>query len=375
MSGNYAFIVIYTVIAATIYWSIPARWVDTRKWSLAMLSAAFVVYLDPNALPLLLWNSLVVYGFGRIAETTGRQYATAIALVIAPLVLVRVFGGQFDIPIVIGLSFSVLRSAGAINEWHKTKTRCSPVECVLINVFFPVVLSGPVLAVRTVQELGVAQRLRIHDAIECVGRISLGFFKIVFIGADLVAPFNNYLRDRLLDGQLDPIFLIPFGILNAVYIYLNFSGFCDIAVGVGHAFGVTLPENFRWPLFANNLQVFWQRWHLTLGTLVNRTIYLPLVRNTGRVYFAIFATFVTIGLWHAFTLGYLLWGLAHGAGLALVRYWGKRSKRWKWAKRVAGKPMTKLVTMTITLTYVGIVSAIANAPSVTDWFAVLPDWF
>ena len=282
MIDSYAVIGVYATLTAALFWTLPGDWICARKWLVAGSSGLFVVFLDPWAIVFLLWNSLLVFSFGGLANPTTKHYWLTLGLLVLPFVLLRVFGHTLGVVVVVGLAFAVLRSVGAVNEYYKSKRRCSVVESILLNVFFPVLLSGPIIATRTVYAIGAAARLTFHNLIEFAGRFSLGFFKISFLGEGVVLPLIVEMSQGLSDGSLGPMSLIAYGLCRFAYIYLNFSGFCDIAVGVGHVFGLELPENFRWPGLSRNLQNFWQRWHLTLGSLVTRAIYLPMIRQTGR---------------------------------------------------------------------------------------------
>jgi D-alanyl-lipoteichoic acid acyltransferase DltB (MBOAT superfamily) len=108
----------------------------------------------------------------------------------------------------------------------------------------------------------------------------------------------------------------------AVYFYLNFAGYSDLAIGTGRLFGMVLPENFRMPLIAKNPQLFWSRWHGSLSRFAQRYIFMGLggVRAERRA-LALFMTIMTIALWHEFSKSYVLYGLYHGTGLVAHDYW------------------------------------------------------
>ena len=103
---------------------------------------------------------------------------------------------------------------------------------------------------------------------------------------------------------------LAFMVLSFLFLYLNFSGFTDIAVGSGMLFNLNLSENFRFPLIAHSIQNFWQRWHLSLSKFITAYMFKPMLRRTGRTALSLIVTFTLIGLWHRTTVGYLLWGVA-----------------------------------------------------------------
>ena len=109
-------------------------------------------------------------------------------------------------------------------------------------------------------------------------------------------------------------------------IYFDFSGYCDMAVGIGCMFNIILPENFHAPYRADNISDFWRRWHITLGRFLMSSIYIPLGGNRcGKIRTCcnLLLTFFISGLWHGASWLFVLWGLLHGAALVLHRIWSK----------------------------------------------------
>ncbi len=103
-----------------------------------------------------------------------------------------------------------------------------------------------------------------------------------------------------------------------LYFYLNFSGYCDIAIGASKLLGFTIVENFDSPLLSTNLLLFWQRWHISLGVWCREFVFYPLSRLVKSAALGALLTFVLIGLWHGFGLHWLLFGLWHGIGVVSV---------------------------------------------------------
>lgn len=149
---------------------------------------------------------------------------------------------------------------------------------------------------------------------------------------------NNYLVDVLLS-------LIAY----SLYIYLNFSGYSDIAIGTGMLLGFRVPENFRNPYFAKNISDFWKRWHITLSSILKEYIFLPFVQSLSRRFnkaprivitiLGYLVTFSICGIWHGSTLNFLIWGLWHAVGLAAYRCWRLIRKKelvdYKFLKKIS----------------------------------------
>ena len=109
-------------------------------------------------------------------------------------------------------------------------------------------------------------------------------------------------------------------------IYFDFSGYCDMAIGIGLIFNILLPQNFSAPYRADNIADFWRKWHITLGRFLMTTIYIPLGGNRKgkvRTYLNLLITFFISGLWHGASWLFVLWGMLHGAALILHRIWSK----------------------------------------------------
>ena len=109
-------------------------------------------------------------------------------------------------------------------------------------------------------------------------------------------------------------------------IYFDFSGYCDMAIGIGLIFNILLPQNFSAPYRADNITDFWRKWHITLGRFLMTTIYIPLGGNRKgqvRTYLNLLITFFISGLWHGASWLFVLWGMLHGAALILHRLWSK----------------------------------------------------
>jgi alginate O-acetyltransferase complex protein AlgI len=131
----------------------------------------------------------------------------------------------------------------------------------------------------------------------------------------------------------DQIFAMPAAEMSAAYawtgvvcytlqIYFDFSGYSDMAIGLGRMFGFRFPENFNYPYIAASIQGFWRRWHMSLSAWFRDYVYIPLGGNrtsTGRMYFNLVLVFFLCGLWHGASWTFVVWGLYHGVFLVLER--------------------------------------------------------
>jgi alginate O-acetyltransferase complex protein AlgI len=109
-------------------------------------------------------------------------------------------------------------------------------------------------------------------------------------------------------------------------IYFDFSGYCDMAIGIGKMFNINIPINFNSPYKSQSITEFWRRWHITLGRALKTYVYIPLGgnrRGMTRTYLNLFVTFCISGLWHGASWTFVLWGILHGAFIVAERLTGK----------------------------------------------------
>ena len=213
--------------------------------------------------------------------------------------------------------------------------------------FFPTVMSGPIMRESTFFPQLRTSFAGEEDFPEGIVLILSGLFKKVVMA--------TYLQSHLVDG----VFAAPdeyssAAALMAVYaysvqIYCDFSGYTNIAMGVAQLMGFHIPKNFDEPYRSLNLQEFWHRWHISLSTWLRDYLYIPLGGNRkGNRYVNLMITMIIGGLWHGSSLGFLVWGTLHGAGLAVVHAWHRLSAGWQirnHALRGLGNVVSWVVTM------------------------------
>jgi alginate O-acetyltransferase complex protein AlgI len=169
-------------------------------------------------------------------------------------------------------------------------------------------------------------------------RIALGYFKKVFV-VDFVFTifFGNIFNEvRVVHpdwagmSALTPLIYV---ILVFVRAYFDLSAYTDLAIGFSALFGVRIMENFHLPFLQKNLSDFWRSWHISLSTWCRNNVYFPVFGLTRKVWLGLYASMLTMGLWHFVDLQWLTWGLYHGTGLVVFSRW----ERWKKARRKARK--------------------------------------
>lgn len=233
--------------------------------------------------------------------------------------------------------------------------------------FFPTTLAGPITRVSSL--LGQFERkektLAAADGGRALFLIGLGLMKKLLIA--------DYLGDNLVNRVFDfPNLYTGLEVLIAVYayalqIYYDFSGYTDIAIGSAMLLGIKLPVNFNRPYAAENVADFWRRWHITLSNWLRDYLYFSLPGKRTRVmpYLNLIITFTLGGLWHGASWNFVVWGLLHGVGLAVVRLW----QRITGTKGSVG--FWKIVNIVITFHFVCLTWVFFRAPTLEGAGAVL----
>ncbi|HLN21534.1 MAG TPA: MBOAT family O-acyltransferase [Bacteroidales bacterium] len=265
----------------------------------------------------------------------------------------NLLGTHFDISNIIlpvGISFFTFQSLSYTIDVYRRKI--VPLRNILdfgfFVSFFPQLVAGPIVrASEFIPQMYSPYHLDKREFSHALYIISKGLIKKIII-SDFIAV--NFI-DRIFDA---PSMYSGFENLMAVYgyglqIYCDFSGYTDIAIGLGLIFGFRLPVNFNSPYKAEGLQDFWKRWHISLSRWLKDYIYIPLGGNRkGRIRanFNLIVTMLLGGLWHGADVRFIIWGFLHGAGLVADKI------RRKITGRYSESMALRLVTIFITFNFV-----------------------
>jgi len=245
--------------------------------------------------------------------------------------------------------------------------RLSPVqlaEYVNYVIFFPSFAAGPIDRLeRFVRDLNDPAAIERDDWVEIGRRFFLGLFK-KFVVADALSwiALNQDFAQQV-DSAAWMWFLLY---CYSLRIYFDFSGYTDIAIGLGRLLGVRLPENFASPYLKPNLTQFWNSWHMTLTQWFRNYVFYPLSRAlrsgearlpvTLMILVAQTSTMVLIGLWHGVTAGFVLWGLWHGTGLFVQNRWSDYMKDHTpaWGRSQVGNRVLNAAGVFLTFNFVSL---------------------
>ncbi len=268
---------------------------------------------------------------------------------------------QWSLPAIalpLGISFFTFQAISYLVDVYDNRTPAqqSLPKLALFISFFPQLIAGPI-----VRYHDIADQIRsrsINWALFSSGleRFILGLGKKVLLA-------NNFAR--LADDifavapvNLDPLTAWTGVLMYSLQIYFDFSGYSDMAIGLGRMFGFQIPENFNFPYIARSIREFWRRWHISLSQWFRDYLYIPLGGNRhkpARTYFNLFIVFLLTGLWHGASWNFIIWGLLHGFFMII--------ERLGFGKVLAqlGNPIGHLYTLLV----VGITWVFFRAPDLT----------
>jgi alginate O-acetyltransferase complex protein AlgI len=222
----------------------------------------------------------------------------------------------------IGISFFTFHAISYVVDVYRgdATAQKSPVHAALYLLLFPQLIAGPIIRYRDIADQ-LAQRIVTADGFALgIRRFIIGLSKKVLVANIVAGPADQIFALPL--AELDPARAWVGIVCYTVQIYFDFSGYSDMAIGLGQMFGFRFPENFRWPYSAQTVQDFWRRWHMSLSTWFRDYLYVPLGGNRAsprRLYANLTTVFFLCGLWHGASWNFVIWGLFHGSFLVVER--------------------------------------------------------
>ncbi|MGH3974322.1 MAG: MBOAT family O-acyltransferase [Pseudonocardiaceae bacterium] len=238
-----------------------------------------------------------------------------------------------DLPVVelvlpIGISFYTFHHISYVVDVYRGERRAlrDPVSFVTYIAMFPQLVAGPIVRYHEIaDQLGQQRSHRLDDIAAGFPRFALGLIKKVVI-ADSLAPVVDACFNTPADQMTTAIAWLG-AIGYTLQLYFDFSGYSDMAIGLGRMLGFRLPENFARPYSSASITEFWRRWHMSLSRWFRDYVYIPLGGNRrgARItYRNLWIVFALCGLWHGANWTFLIWGLYHGTALAIERRrgWG-----------------------------------------------------
>lgn len=216
----------------------------------------------------------------------------------------------------IGISYLAIKIFLSVRQ----KVNLNLLEIFYLSFFIPTYVQGPIHSINNISKF---TKINFNCIAHGSYRIALGFFKIFLLTQILNSTISEFVLNFNLNelnienfSKLNVIQIFALVIINFLILYINFSGFVDISIGLSLLIGIVIPENFNNPLKSKDISEFWSRWHMTLANFVKNYIYFPILIKSKSSHFSIFFAFLIVGIWHKINIGYLIWGVGHGLLLA-----------------------------------------------------------
>ena len=350
--SSLSFLLVFLPILAVLYFATPAKWKNVRQYLLLAFSLIFYGSGEPLYIFLIISCILITYWLSKYVKEHRRwSLVSAVFINILPLIITK-YAGFFienvyylfhmtDIAIPkivmpIGISFYTLQVITYIVDLYngKVKRQNNLFLFALYIMFFPQLIAGPI-----VKYSEVARELENPDVSwdnvqYGMGRFILGLGKKV-----LIANEAGYIASAIYHcafSSLTPAMAWLCVIAYTIQIYFDFSGYSDMAIGLGSIFGFHFPENFIDPYTSRSVSEFWKKWHITLGRFFREYVYIPLGGNRvskSRWLLNILVVWALTGLWHGASWNYVIWGLYYGVLMILERVTGifdKLPKALSW---------------------------------------------
>lgn len=367
--NSFEFLFLFLPIVFVVYFLLPKlNLIKFANLWLLLASLYFYAYYKIDYLPIIITSVLFNYCIGYFMSKDFSQRTKKLLLIfsvignLGVLSYYKYFNQVIDILnnfsfahfdtlkllLPLGISFFTFQQIGYITDLYKGEAKhTNIIDYALFVSFFPQLISGPIC---TFKEL----LPQIQDSTKKFinkENIRAGLFLIavgLFKKAILADNYNDFINDTLHFQAMNEFFTSwIWAFVVAFRGYFDFSGYCDMALGIGYLFNIMLPINFDSPYKSIDVSDFWRRWHITMGRFLKYNVYIPMGgsrRGELRTYWNLFFVFFITGLWHGATMPCIMYGVINGFFVCL-------NKLWKKTKILINEKLAVFITF-ITLVFI-----------------------
>ncbi len=337
---SFAFFLLFSIVYILLYVlnkyiKSEEKVVKVTNWILLVSSFAFVLYADYRFAVILAALCLSTWLFGR------KKDIAIIGILISLAVLAifkyfnffadsfaKILGKEYTLLKIIlplGISFYTFSAISYLMDIKRGKTEPKDLVSVALYLsYFPKITSGPIQKSRDFfGQISRRRKIGWSTFSSGIQIFVFGLFKKLVL-ADRLSVFVDQVYGTPLAFNSLTVFLAT--IAYSLQIYLDFSGYSDMAIGISKMLDIELPKNFNIPYLAHNVTELWKRWHITLSSWLQEYLYIPLGGNRkgkARNYLNLILTMTIGGLWHGANWTYIIWGLMHGIALVIHKVWMK----------------------------------------------------
>ncbi len=349
--SSITFLWIFLPVLIAIYFLAKKFFPKARNYILLIFSLLFYAWGEPKYIILMIVSILMNYVFGiliakysakkgtRKKKHPTKQTVVLVLSIVANIALLahfkyanffidsinNVFGSNFNIGAIalpIGISFYTFQIMSYIIDLYRgeIKVQKNPFKLALYISFFPQLIAGPIVKYKDIDEAIDSRKETIEGFAYGIKRFIYGLAKKVLI-ADAMASVADIVFGVNVGSLTAPIAWLG-AFCYALQIFFDFSGYSDMAIGLGSMFGFKFMENFNLPYISGSITEFWRRWHISLSTWFKEYLYIPLGGNRKgktRTYINLWIVFLATGIWHGAAWNFVFWGLFHGFFIFIER--------------------------------------------------------
>ena len=342
--SNAVFLFIFLPIVILGYYLLRGR---VRNYWLLLVSIIFYAWNKPSFTIILLGSICLNYVGAFCIELLKKEFYKKIALFLTVAgnlgllfyfkyfnFAVETFNKIFDknvqfakVILPIGISFFTFQGLSYVVDVYRKDVPAQK------NIFklgmyislFPQLVAGPIVRYKDVAAEIDNRKVTLDDFSHGIQRFIVGLFKKIII-ADTMAIIANAMFDR--DPILNSVSMAWLGIIAySLQIFFDFSGYSDMAIGLGRMFGFHFLENFNYPYISKSITEFWRRWHISISSFFRDYVYIPLGGNRKRVYLNVAIVFLLTGIWHGAAFTFIAWGIWHGFFNLVEKFIRSHSKK------------------------------------------------
>ena len=337
--SSLTFLLIFLPILCLLYFIVKD--IKIKNYILLIFSLIFYAWGEPIYIIIMILSILVTYIAGRIIDK-GKGKKKVISLIISIILLlsyllffkyynflidninaifsINITKSKLSLPI--GISFYTFQALSYLIDVYKGKTKVQKniLYLALYISLFPQLIAGPIVRYETIESEIKKRNHTLDNAVNGLKRFISGLSKKVIIANNMAL-----IVDTIFDANVIPGTLIIYlaAICYTLQIYYDFSGYSDMAIGLGKLFGFSFLENFNYPYIAKSITDFWRRWHISLSSWFRDYVYIPLGGSrvkTIKIIRNIFIVWLLTGFWHGASWNFVIWGLYYGILLLLEKF-------------------------------------------------------
>lgn len=341
--SNAVFLFAFLPITLLGYYLFRGR---ARNYWLLAVSLVFYAWNKPDFIVILISSIAINYAGALLVEKAQRKANKRLFLVLAVgLNLVLLFYFKYfnftieileklfnrsisfaEVILPIGISFFTFQGLSYVVDVYRgdVPAQRNPFKLGMYISLFPQLVAGPIVRYKDVAREIDDRSVGLDDFVRGVRRFIVGLFKKIIIADTLAVTANAIFAN---EPNVNTVAIAWLGVVSySLQLFFDFSGYSDMAIGMGWMFGFHFLENFNYPYISKSITEFWRRWHISLSSFFRDYVYIPLGGNRKHVYLNVAIVFLLTGIWHGAAFSFIAWGLWHGFFNLLERVVRSRKK-------------------------------------------------